>query len=186
MPDIMTVEATAPAQEFTQIADDKQIEQTARALEANGIRTLIAEDGAEARRMFFELVPEGAEVYLSASETLQDLGITEEIDKSGRYDAIRPKRMAMDRRTQAREIRKLGAAPDYAAGSVHAVTEDGQVLIASNGGDVWYLLAAKFVGTVIACAVVLLIRRASTRLGLIVALALAFFQFSLLLYLLFA
>jgi hypothetical protein len=42
---------------------------------------------------------------------------------------------AMDRATQGREIRKLGGAPDYAAGSVHAVTEDGQVLIASNTGS---------------------------------------------------
>jgi hypothetical protein len=41
----------------------------------------------------------------------------------------------MDRATQAREIRKLGAAPDYAAGSIHAVTESGQVLIASNTGS---------------------------------------------------
>ncbi len=41
----------------------------------------------------------------------------------------------MDRATQAREIRKLGGAPDYTAGSVHAVTEDGQVLIASNTGS---------------------------------------------------
>src|SRR4026208_1586984 len=42
---------------------------------------------------------------------------------------------AMDRATQGREISKLGGAPDYAAGSVHAVTEDGQVLIASNTGS---------------------------------------------------
>ena len=42
---------------------------------------------------------------------------------------------AMNRETQGREIRKLGGAPDYAAGSVHAVTEDGQVLIASNTGS---------------------------------------------------
>ncbi len=132
---MIATEATAPGREFTRIADDEQIERTARALEANGIRTLIAEDGEEAQRLFFELVPEGAEVFLSASVTLESLGIQKEIDRSGRYDAVRPKRMAMDRKTQAREIRKLGGAPDYAAGSVHAVTEDGQVLIASNGGS---------------------------------------------------
>jgi len=131
----MITAETAPIREFTHIADDEQIERTARALEANGIRTLIAENGEEARRLFFELVPQGAEVLLSASITLESLGIQDEIDKSGRYDALRPKRMAMDRRTQAREIRKLGAAPDYAAGSVHAVTEEGQVLIASNSGS---------------------------------------------------
>lgn len=135
MSDMIAIEPISPAREFTRSADDKQIERTALALKANGIHALIAEDGEEARRMFFELVPEGAEVFLSASVTLDELGIQGEIDRSGRYDAVRPKRMAMDRRTQAREIRKLGAAPDYAAGSVHAVTEDGQVLIASNGGS---------------------------------------------------
>jgi acyl-CoA hydrolase len=33
------------------------------------------------------------------------------------------------------EKRKLGNGPDYAVGSVHAVTEDGKILIASNTGS---------------------------------------------------
>ena len=85
--------------------------------------------------MFFDLVPEGAEVFLGASVTLEQLGIKEVVEKSGKYDALRPKMLAMNRETQAREIRKLGGAPDYAAGSVQAVTEDGRVLIASKTGS---------------------------------------------------
>src|SRR5262245_61681247 len=130
-----TVSDLIPNREFAQLASDKQIERAAKALEANGIHTIIAENGEEAKRIFFELVPEGSEVFLGASVTLETLGIKDEIDKSGRYDSIRPKMFAMDRATQGREIRKLGGAPDYAAGSVHAVTEDGQVLIASNTGS---------------------------------------------------
>lgn len=122
-------------QQFSKLASDEQIERTAKALETRNIRTLIAENGDEAKRMFFELVPEGAEVFLGASVTLETLGIKDGIDASGRYDALRPRMFAMDRATQGREIRKMGAAPDYAAGSVHAVTEDGQVLIASNSGS---------------------------------------------------
>jgi hypothetical protein len=125
----------APDTSFAGQATDGQIRRTAEALEANGMRTLIAENGDEARRMFFELVPEGSEVFLGASVTLEALGIKETIDKSGRYDALRPKMFAMNRETQAREIRKLGGAPDYAAGSVQAVTEEGQVLIASKSGS---------------------------------------------------
>jgi hypothetical protein len=125
----------APNREFEELATDEQIKRTAAALEANNIHTLIAETGQEARRLFFELIPEGAEVFLGASVTLERLGIKDEIDQSGRFDALRPKMFAMDRRTQGREIRKLGGAPDYAAGSVHAVTEDGQVLIASKTGS---------------------------------------------------
>ena len=124
-----------PNQQFANLASDEQIERTVKALEANGIHAVVAENGEEARRIFFDSIPEGAEVFLGASVTLETLGIKDEIDKSGRYDSLRPKIFAMDRATQGREIRKLGGAPDYAAGSVHAVTEAGQVLIASNTGS---------------------------------------------------
>jgi YkgG family uncharacterized protein len=124
-----------PNPAFAILASDEQIERTVEALEANGIHAVVAENGEEARRIFFELIPEGAEIFLGASVTLETLGIKDVIDKSGKYEAVRPKMFAMNRETQGREIRKLGGAPDYAAGSVHAVTEAGQVLIASNTGS---------------------------------------------------
>ena len=120
---------------FGELASDEQIERTVRALRANNIEALVAENGEQARQMFFERIPAGAEVFLGSSVTLEALGIKEEVDTSGQFDALRPRLWAMDRATQERDIRKLGAAPDYAAGSVHAVTEDGQVLIASNSGS---------------------------------------------------
>src|SRR5512140_1934496 len=125
----------APNKQFEKLASNECIERTRKALEANGIQTRVAETGAAARQMFFELVPDGAEVFLGASVTLEQLGIKDIIDSSGRFDALRPRMRAMDRATQSREIRKLGAGPDYAAGSVHAVTESGQVLIASKTGS---------------------------------------------------
>ena len=124
-----------PNQEFAKLATDEQIKHTADALEANNIHAIIAEDSVEAKRLFFELVPDGAEIFLGASITLEKLGIKDEVDKSGRFDALRPRMFAMNRETQGREIRKLGGTPDYAAGSVQAVTEDGHVLIASNTGS---------------------------------------------------
>jgi hypothetical protein len=127
--------AITSIEEFAKQANDEKIARTSKALEANGIQTLIAENGAEAKRLFFELIPEGSEVFLGASVTLETLGIKDEIDKSGKYEALRPKMFAMNRESQGREIRKLGGAPDYAAGSVQAVTEDGHVLIASNTGS---------------------------------------------------
>src|SRR5215213_396165 len=107
-----------PNMEFAKLASDEQIKRTAQALEKNNIKTLIAENGEEAKRMFFALVPEGAEVFLGASVTLETLGIKDEIDKSGKFNSLRPKMFAMDRATQGREIRKLVGAPDYAAGSL--------------------------------------------------------------------
>jgi len=124
-----------PNPAFAELASDERIERAAKALESNGFHTLIAQNGKEAREMFFQLVPDGSEVFLGASVTLEELGIKDEIDKSGRFEALRPKMFAMDRATQGREIRKLGGAPDYAAGSVHAITEDGHILIASKTGS---------------------------------------------------
>jgi len=43
------------AEEFAELANDQKIERTSKALEANGIQILIAENGAEAKRLFFEL-----------------------------------------------------------------------------------------------------------------------------------
>ncbi len=127
--------AITPVEEFAKLAVNERIERTSKALEANGIQTLVAEDSAEAKRLFFELIPEGSEVFLGASVTLEQLGIAADVDQSGRFDAVRPKMYAMNRETQGREIRKLISAPDFAAGSVHAVTEDGHVLIASATGS---------------------------------------------------
>jgi L-lactate utilization protein LutC len=127
--------AVTPVEEFAKLAINERIERTSKALEANGIQTLVAEDRAEAKRLFFELIPEGSEVFLGASVTLEQLGIAADVDQSGRFDAVRPKMYAMNRETQGREIRKLISAPDFAAGSVHAVTEDGHVLIASATGS---------------------------------------------------
>ena len=130
-----TISELVPNQEFTKLASDEQIERAAKALEANNIHTSIVESGEEARELVLELVPEGVEIYANVSKTLEKIGITEEIDTSGRYDAVRPKVLALDRKTQADDIRVLRVRPAYILGSVHAITEDGQILTASNGGS---------------------------------------------------
>ncbi len=130
-----TQQEPVPNPVFARLASDARIERAAKALESNGIHTLIAKNGEEARQMFFDLLPQGSEIFLGASVTLETLGIKDEIDKSGHFDALRPKMFAMDRATQGREIRKLGGSPDFAAGSVHAITEDGHIMIASKTGS---------------------------------------------------
>jgi L-lactate utilization protein LutC len=74
-------------------------------------------------------------VFTGASETLRLSGIEADINASGRYDAIRPRVLVMDRATEADSIRRLLASPDVAVGSVHAVTETGSLVIASGSGS---------------------------------------------------
>ncbi|CAG0996805.1 hypothetical protein ANRL4_02833 [Anaerolineae bacterium] len=124
-----------PNEAFARLASDEQIERVAQALEAHNIRTFITADAAQTRKKLFELLPAGAEVFLAASTTLTELGVTEEINNSGRYDSVRARLAKMDRATQNREMVKMGAVPEYIVGSVHAVTEDGSVIVASNTGS---------------------------------------------------
>ena len=120
---------------FALLASDVQIKRTVQALEANNIHVVVTEDGADAKKTLFELIPANAEVFTSSSETLNALGVAEEIDKSGRYNSVREKMSMMDRKTQNREMEKLGATPEYMVGSVQAVTEIGEVIIASKTGS---------------------------------------------------
>jgi hypothetical protein len=99
------------------------------------MKVLIAESGEEAKKIVLGLVPQGVEVYANQSQTLDKLGLRAEFDESGRYDAVRPKVLSLDRKTQGNEIRKLRSSPDYIIGSVHAITETGQVLTSSFGGS---------------------------------------------------
>jgi hypothetical protein len=120
---------------FGTLAEDPRVRRAAAALEANGISVQRAADAAEAKEVVLSLIPDGSEVHHGASMSLDVAGITDEIDKSGRYEPLRPRIFGMDRQTRADEIRRLSSAPDVMLGSVHAVTETGSLLTASMGGS---------------------------------------------------
>lgn len=124
-----------PATPFTDPAPAQRLERAATALTAHGFTVEILDEAAAARTRIQDLIPDGASVFTGASETLRLSGIAEDINASGRYDAIKPRVLTMDRATQMDEIRRLTASPDVIVGSVHAVTETGSLVIASGSGS---------------------------------------------------
>jgi len=126
---------TAMSSEFAELASDEQIAKAAAALERNGIRSLLAATGADARSLVDSLLTSGAEVYNNTSQTLEATGVAGDIERSGRYQPLRLRLYRMDREMQRREMRTLAASPDYVVGSVHALTEGGSLLIASASGS---------------------------------------------------
>ena len=124
-----------PAPPFTGPAPARRLERTADALTAHGFTIQILDDAASARTRVKDLIPEGATVFTGASETLRLSGIEADINTSGRYQAIRPRVLAMDRATEADDIRRLVTSPDVAMGSVAALTETGSLVIASASGS---------------------------------------------------
>lgn len=124
-----------PNTEFAGLASDEQIATVVAALTARGMAAEVVDSGVQARNRVLDLLPEGALVFTSMSRTLDTLGLSEAINDSTRYAPLRPQLKALDRERQGHEWRRLQSSPEYVVGSVHAITEQGQVLIASASGS---------------------------------------------------
>lgn len=128
----MQDEMTNP--QWSKLADQAIVDKTIAALQANNINALSVATGEDAKKKVLELIPEGAEVMLATSVTLESIGINDAIN-SGNYNSVKEKLAKLDRNTQGLEMQKMGAAAEYMIGSVHAVTQEGHVFVASNSGS---------------------------------------------------
>lgn len=118
---------------YDKTATNEVIQKTMDALKTNGINSIHVKTGEEAKAKVLEMVPQGAEVMTMTSVTLDTIGVSKEINESGKYKATRDK--LYDEKIEKREKARLGAAPEWVIGSIHAVTEDGKVIVASNTGS---------------------------------------------------
>jgi hypothetical protein len=123
------------AAEYAVPADGTRLEALATRLRERNFEVLVVADADGAKAAVFALLPQGAEVHSGKSKTLEDAGIFDELIRSDRYNFLRTRLRQMDRETEADQIRKLGAAPDFMLGSVQAVTEAGQLVAASGSGS---------------------------------------------------
>lgn len=119
--------------DFSQVASKERQEKTKASLEQNGFTVLLVETGEAAKQKVLELLPDGAEVMNMTSQTLETAGIVKAIEESGRFTLTRTK--LSDPTTDPRDKKRYGAAPEWVLGSIHALTEDGQAMIASNTGS---------------------------------------------------
>ena len=126
---------TTTADRFTALPDEATLAATVTALEEHGFSVEIADDLNAARQAVLARIPAGASVMTNTSVTLDETGITDAINGSGRYDSARSKMMALDFATQAQQMKAIGGQPDYALGSVHAITAGGTLVIASASGS---------------------------------------------------
>lgn len=129
----MTITHASPR--FTELPDDRTLVATVVALEEHGFSVEVMDDLDAARKAVLALIPEGSSVMTNTSVTLEETGIAEAINDGGPYDSARNKMMALDYATQLAEMKAVAGMADYALGSVHAVTPDGTLVIASASGS---------------------------------------------------
>lgn len=116
-------------------ASETVVQTTVAALKQNNIEALVVENGAAAFKKVLEIIPKGAEVMNMSSVTIDTIGLAQELNESGNFVSVRKIFATMTKDSDALPKQKLGAAPEWAIGSVHAVTEDGKVMIASQSGS---------------------------------------------------
>ncbi len=119
------------------LADDATIQKVIDALKENGINAEVVSSSEAAKKRVLELIPEGAEVFNNTSVTLKTISVLDELLNSGKYNSVRKQWEKLDKSKpeDAKQMQQQGAAPDWMLGSVHAVTHDGQVFVASNSGS---------------------------------------------------
>jgi acyl-CoA hydrolase len=120
---------------YTALPDDQTLASAVVALEEHGFSVEVVDDLDAARGAVLARIPNGSSVMTNTSVTLQETGIADAFDNGGPYDSARTRMMALDYATQLQEMKAIGGQPDYALGSVHAITQDGTLVIASASGS---------------------------------------------------
>jgi acyl-CoA hydrolase len=127
---------TAVPDRFTTLPDENNLRATVVSLEEHGFSAEVVDDLDAARQAVLARIPDGSSVMTNTSVTLAETGIADAINDGGaRWESARNKMFALDFATQAQEMKAIGGQPDYALGSVHAVTRDGTLVIASASGS---------------------------------------------------
>ncbi|WP_326640549.1 lactate utilization protein [Streptosporangium sp. NBC_01755] len=120
---------------FQRPATEERLQRAAAALREKGYAVEIVDTPAEARAAVNRMLPDDESILTVSSETLRTSGLDDDINTSGRFDAVRPKLMRLREEERLHQMRAIGAAPDVVVGSVHALTEDGRLLTASGSGS---------------------------------------------------
>ena len=111
------------------------ISRTIAALVTRNVEAVLVESREAALAKLRELVPEGSEVYVNTSETLDTIGYTEYMDGNDRYVNLHDRMVAHADPAEQREFRRKTTIADYFVGSVQAIAETGEIVVASGSGS---------------------------------------------------
>jgi hypothetical protein len=128
--------ARVTSNEYAQPAEEAIITKTAAHLTPRNIQSHVVADRAAALDLIKELIPAGASIQTGASRTLEEIGFIDYLkaEQHGWNNMHGKVATETDPEKQA-ELRKQATLTDFYLGSVHAITEEGELLIASNTGS---------------------------------------------------
>ncbi len=116
-------------------ASTEAIQRTIEGLASRNVEAFLVESREAALAKLLELVPEGSEVFVNTLETLATIGYTEYMHGNDRYVNLHDRMMAQPDPAAQREFRRKTTTADYFVGSVQAIAETGEIVIASSSGS---------------------------------------------------
>ncbi len=116
-------------------ASAQSIQRTIEALAARNVVAFLVDSREAALAKILELVPEGSEVFVNTSETLDTIGYTVYMHGNDKYVNLHDQMLAQPDPASQREFRRKTTTADYFVGSVQAIAETGEIVIASSSGS---------------------------------------------------
>src|SRR5258706_7568067 len=121
---------------YTDLATPAQVEQTAAAVQARGIKVQVVDTQEQALEKIHQLIPAGANVMTGASETLRHIGFEDVlINKNHAWNNLKDALLAESNPVKQGKLRAQSTLSDYFLGSVQAIAETGEIVIASASGS---------------------------------------------------
>lgn len=122
--------------DWTRTADRDAVDRTRAALERRGISVTVVDTKVDALSHLKGMIPAGVEVMTGSSRTLDEIGFTDalKLNEQG-WKNLKAEILAEKDKTRQMELRARSTFSEYYVGSVQAVTEDGEVVMASASGS---------------------------------------------------
>lgn len=121
---------------FNTLASQESINKTLEALTANGFDAEVVENKAEALERIKTMIPKSASVHNGSSITLQEIGYIDYLkSNTHEWNNLHATILAESDKEKQSKLRRESAFSDYYLGSVHALSETGEMVIASNSGS---------------------------------------------------
>ncbi len=122
--------------DYNKLASKESIEITTRNLKSKGYEVFAANNGEEALAIIKKIIPSKSSVMNGTSTTLQQIGYNDYL-KLGNHSWVdlHSKINDENNKEERNELRRQSVLSDYYLGSVHALAETGEFIIASNSGS---------------------------------------------------
>ncbi len=121
---------------WEELADGATVARTMDSLRARNIAVELLKDRAEALRRVTELLPDEAEIMMGSSTTLSEIGFLDLVKKGGRGRRnLKDTMTGVTDPVRRYELRAKSTLAQYFLGSVHAVAETGEIVVASMTGS---------------------------------------------------